>query len=258
MDVRHALPTGEERADAEILLAYVLQCDRIRLLAYPERTLTAAEELAFNTLLSQRRAGRPVAYLVGAREFYGRAFIVSPAVLIPRPSTEALIATTMAFLRTPADTVLEAEPSVVIWAKALRAESPLALVDVGTGSGCIACTLALEARLPVIAIDSSGAALAVAAQNVARHGVGQLVTLANGSLLEPAAAITTPFLVVSNPPYVPGSFPLAGDTLAEPPLALIGGGDDGGDCVRALVRACEAHPACVGWIIECRPEHVTA
>ncbi len=254
MRVCDALKGPLAPTDSEILLACVLQCDRTRLFAHPEQELSEEEERRFCAYRARREKGEPVAYIVGQKEFYGTTFFVDSSVLIPRPSTEALVEEAIAYLRHPSDVVRDVEPSVVVWVHAQHNEKATRIVDVGTGSGIIACALADKTHLPVIATDVSDAALNIAQKNIEAHALRDLVELRVGSLLEPVKGIRDPFLLVSNPPYVPTTFKLAGDTTFEPRQALFGG-EDGGDLVRALVEQATMHPYCVGWVIECRPEH---
>ena len=193
----------------ELLLMYVLGRDRAFLYAHPEHLLTLAERQHFFALLSRRAAGEPVQYLTGEQEFWGLKFEVTPAVLIPRPETEHLIEVALERIGLR------------------RSNSALKISDVGTGSGCIAVALAQE--LPnarFVATDISAEALAVAARNAARHGVGDRIRFELGDLLAVLDPSEQFDVIVSNPPYVARS---AADTLArevrehEPDAALFGG-----------------------------------
>lgn len=166
--------------EAALLLGYVLGLGEASVLARGEQTVAERERRRFEVLLARRLAGEPAAYLLGEREFYGRTFAVDSRVLIPRPETEHLVEAALALD---------------------LGEAPFVL-DVGTGSGAIAVTLALE--LPgarVVASDLSMGALLVAARNVERHGVGGRVLSVRGDL---AAGLRLGRfdLVVSNPPYI--------------------------------------------------------
>jgi release factor glutamine methyltransferase len=170
-------PAGRE---AVLLMARTLNCNEARVLAYPEKTLDAAAARCFQALLARRLAGEPIAYIFGEREFYGRPFTVDSRVLIPRPETEHLVELALTL-------DLPARPRIL---------------DLGTGSGCVAVTLACElpaARLT--ATDISPAALAVARLNTRRHGVEHRVQLAAADLALPLR-LRAFDLVVSNPPYV--------------------------------------------------------
>jgi release factor glutamine methyltransferase len=172
------------RMNAELLFMFTLGCDRAYLYGHPERELTPEEKSRYEDALVQRSLGIPAQYITGHQEFWGMDLIVSPAVLIPRPETEHVI-----------DTVL---------ARVGRAPSPasLCIVDVGTGSGCIALALAKE--LPdteIHATDISPAALEVARSNAARHQLENRIRFYETDLL--AGVEKNAFdLVLSNPPYV--------------------------------------------------------
>jgi release factor glutamine methyltransferase len=210
-----ARASDSEPLDASTLLMYVLRVDRAALLTHPERELTPEQAAQYQALIERRAAGVPVPYLTGVRAFYGRDFLVTPDVLIPRPETEHLIESALQWTQT-------------------RERHTLRVVDVGTGSGAIAVTLA--AHLPgarVWAVDISAAALGVARQNAVRHGVADRITFVQGDLLQPLIAAD---LIAANLPYI-ASDEL--DTLPvvkhEPRLALDGGAD-GLDLIRRLLE----------------------
>lgn len=196
------------RQDSEYLLITLLGCDRAFLLAHPERVLTREEEERYRYWLARRAEHYPLQYLRGTQEFYGREFLVSPAVLIPRPETELLVEVSLGDL-------------------ARRTDPDLKVLDVGTGSGCIGVTLACEKpRLHVWASDISADALELARQNAARHGCGERVHLLRGDLLEPASRTRHGFhQVVSNPPYVPLDAPEVDASVRcyEPSRAVFAG-----------------------------------
>ena len=160
---------------------FVLGCDRAYFFAHPERELTADELARYGGLVAQRASGIPAQYITGHQEFWGLDFIVTPAVLIPRPETEHLIETVLPLMR--------------------RADRPR-IVDVGTGSGCIAIVLAKElAEAQILAVDISAPALEIARANAARHQVEERIDFQQGDLLGGFEAASLDF-VVSNPPYV--------------------------------------------------------
>lgn len=206
--------SDSEPIDAPLLLMAVLGTDRAALLAHPERSLTPEQAASFRRLIERRAAGEPVPYLTGTRAFFDRDWLVSPAVLIPRPETEHLI-----------EAALE-------WA---RGHEVRCAVDVGTGSGAIAVTLAAHwPGAALWAVDISPEALAVARENAARAGVR--VQWVQGDLLAPlVSAGQTVDLVAANLPYIPSgdleSLPVA---RWEPRLAL-DGGVDGLDLIRRLL-----------------------
>ncbi len=205
------------RLDAELLLAHVLAVTRGWLWAHPETAVSPPVAAHLDTLLARRLRREPLPYLLGTWEFYGREFVVSPAVLVPRPETELLV------------------EAVLAWA---RTHDARRLADIGTGSGAIAVTLAAE--LPaaqVLAVDLSADALAVARENATRQGVGERITFRQGDLLTPVSAPQD--AIVANLPYIsdeelPTLMPEVRDH--EPRLALAGG-PDGLDLLRRLITA---------------------
>jgi release factor glutamine methyltransferase len=202
------------RLDAEVLLAHVLNVTRAYILAEGQRELTAAEQAAFQALIERRAALEPVAYLTGRKEFYGLEFVVDRRVLVPRPETELLVDLALAW--------------------AARYHGALSIADIGTGSGCLAVTLAV--KLPqsrVFAVDLSSDALALARSNVERHMVAERTTLLHGDgctpLPEPVA------LIVSNPPYTILDHVDENVRRWEPHTALDGGGPQGFDLPARLL-----------------------
>jgi len=166
------------RLNAELLLMFVLSCDRAYLFAHPERELTNDESIRYGAALAERSRGVPAQYIIGHQEFWGMDLIVTPATLIPRPETEHLVETVLA-LRGPNHRI----------------------VDVGTGSGCIALALARELpRAEIRATDISPAALEVARANAVRLQLEKRIQFHQADLLD---GLTSPFdIIVSNPPYV--------------------------------------------------------
>lgn len=210
-----------ERSDARALLTALLQRDAAHLIAHGDAQLTREEALTFEQWVARRAQGEPVAYIVGVREFYGRAFGVTSHVLIPRPETELLV-------------------DIALTAVAGRA-SPKVL-DLGTGSGCIALTIAAECSgAQVTAADRSDAALTVARANAGALGIDN-VSWHCGDWYEGLSGLSYD-LVVSNPPYIAEGDPhlAAGDLRFEPVMALTSGGD-GMDALRAIVAGA---PACL-------------
>ena len=204
------------RLDAEVLLAYVLQQDRVYLYVHFDQPLEPSEVDAYRELIVQRGRRIPVAYLTGEKEFYSRAFRVEPGVLIPRPDTEILV------------------ERVVAWAHGRG--GPLEIADIGTGSGAIAVTLALELpQAAVWATDVSDEALRVAAGNAERLGASGRVHFLHGPWVEPLDGRQFD-AVVANPPYIPSAEleRLAPEIRYEPRVAL-DGGQDGLAAYRGLV-----------------------
>jgi release factor glutamine methyltransferase len=216
--VAAGIPAGEAGLDAELLARHVLGWDRATLLARATEEPPGGFAAAYEAVLDRRVRREPVAYLTGHQEFWGRDFLVGPGVLIPRPETELLV------------------EEALDYARERGHQEPCSIVDVGTGSGCLAISLALELpEAAVHATDISADALAIARQNASR--LGARVRFHHGSML--AGVVPPVDLIVCNPPYIP-----AGDyrTLQpevreyEPATALVGG-DDGLEAVRLMVEA---------------------
>ena len=179
------------RMNAEMLLMFVLGCDRGYLFAHPERELTPDEQERYDAARAERSRGVPAQYITGHQEFWGLDLIVSPAVLIPRPETEHVIETVLSLARSRCHARGEAPTS-------------LRIVDVGTGSGCIALALAKELpNAEIHAVDVCREALEVARANAARHQLESRIVFHEGDLLTGFLARGERFdFVVSNPPYV--------------------------------------------------------
>ena len=214
--------SGSPRLDAELLLARALHVRRIDLYLLHDRPLREPELAATRELIRRRAGGEPVAYITGVREFYNRTFTVTPAVLIPRPETETLVEVALRRVRESFD----------------RDEGDPVVADLGTGSGCIAVTLAAEIpQLQVIATDATAAALDVARTNTANNGVEQRVTFIEGDWAQPLVAQLD--VVVSNPPYVTTQElnATARDVRDYEPRLALDGGTTGLDAYQALLRS---------------------
>lgn len=205
------------RLTAEVLLAHALKTTRVKLYVDLDRPLDKAELASFRALIERRSAGEPTQYLTGTREFYNRPFKVDARVLIPRPETELLVEAAL---------------------RALPKEAPGRALDVCTGSGCIAVSLAAErSQAEVVATDVSEQACALARENAQALGVAERLTVLHGDLYAPLPPGSTFDLVVSNPPYV-ATGELAGlapEVRREPRLAL-DGGPDGLAVIRRVVE----------------------
>lgn len=216
---------GVDRLDAQLLVAHQLQRPRSWLLAHDDEALAVADAAALEQALQRRAAGEPLAYLVGEREFRGLRFAVGPAVLVPRPETEHLV-----------DWALEC----------LAGHASPRVIDLGTGSGAIAVSLALQRPdAEVWATDVDAQALAVALANA--HRLGATVRGAQGSWWA-AAPPGRVDLAVSNPPYIAGDDPHLGALRHEPRHALTPEGD-GLDALRALVAGAPTHLAPGAWLL---------
>ncbi len=216
-----------DRLDARLLLQYATGCTHADLLARPEMPVIAPAWEQFAEWVERRAVGEPLAYLVGEAEFRGRVFQVSPAVLIPRPETEVLI-----------DLALE---------KMRRLAAPV-VVDLGTGSGIVAISLALECPAATMAtVDLSKDAISVARNNAGR--LGARVEFHQGDWFGPLAGQCFD-LIVSNPPYVAAGDPhLALNGLPHEPQMALTDGADGLDCIRRIVAAAPAHLKPGGWLL---------
>ena len=219
-----------DRSEARQLLQHVGAFSHAELIAHPERELSVEQLAQYQSLVSRRAAGEPLAYLLGSAFFCGLEFAVSPAVLIPRPDTEVLV-----------DEACR---------RAQRLSAPR-IVDLGTGSGIVAIVLAR--RLPkaaVTAVDLSSAALAVARANAQRHAAS--VRFLEGDWYAPLGGERFD-LIVANPPYVADGDPhLARDGLPfEPRSALTDGvaGGDGMACIDAIVAGARDHLLPGGWLL---------
>jgi release factor glutamine methyltransferase len=221
---------GSPRLNAETLLMFVLGVNRAYLYAHPERELTSEERAGYDDVIAQRSTGMPSQYITGHQEFWGLDFVVSPAVLIPRPETEHLV-----------ETVLELAPGVA---------APR-IVDVGTGSGCIALALANELKTAeVFGVDLSADALEVARANAARLQLDGRVKFLHSNVLEALAGVRDFDFVVSNPPYVGKN---EADKVQrsvfefEPRMAVFSG-ESGLDVIGPLIE--QAHEALKpgGWL----------
>ncbi|HNN08669.1 MAG TPA: peptide chain release factor N(5)-glutamine methyltransferase [Azospira sp.] len=215
------------RLDARLLMQHLLGITHAQYLADPDRKLNGAEVEAFMTLVLRRERGEPVAYLLGEKDFYSRSFRVTSDVLIPRPDTELIVTLALKRLKT------------LTWPRVL---------DLGTGSGAIAVTIACEhPEAAVVAVDVSPAALAVARENADRLGgkVGFIESDWFSALGDEAFD-----LIVANPPYVAARDPhLLQDGLPfEPDLALTDGAD-GLSCIRRIVADAPAHLVAGGLLL---------
>lgn len=254
MQVARALAeSGIERIDAEVLLASTVGHDRAWLLGHDTDELTHGQAEQFADFCRRRKNNEPVAYIVGTKEFYNRVFRVAPGVLIPRPATEHLVDAALDMIDGNWNGgVREADSGVAIVGSLRGVMSDVrTVVDIGTGSGCIAIAIALERpTLHMIATDVAENTLAVARTNAHLHDVQ--IDVRQGDLCTPIADLKEPFLLVSNPPYVADEALLGTDVRAwEPRHALMGGGTDGADVLQRLVATAQAHPFCRGIVVEC-------
>lgn len=248
------------RLDAQILLAWTLERDKEWLIAHGECDLTDSQAEIFAKLCEKRATGMPVAYITGRVGFYGREFVVSDAVLIPRPETEHLTEDAIAHLRSRA--------------------TGSDVLDVGTGSGAIACTIAAEFPGAIVdGTDTSEAALEVARGNARLLGVRERCTFYRADIVDERNGKTFD-VVVANLPYVPtNQIPRRPDSVGFEPLVALDGGPDGLGPYRKLLAlaprllrpgalllmeaapptiealAILARSACAGALVEVRPDY---
>lgn len=207
---KHFHSKGIESAatDARLLMAHVFGCRPIEVLARYDDEPTDTERKQFRELIQKRVEGCPVAYLIGNRDFYLLSFEVNSAVLIPRPDTETLVQAAL---------------------DCLKGKPNAAVLDLGTGSGCVAVSIAHGAKTAkVTAVDISPDAAEVATRNATKYGLNDRVTILTGDLFAPLSAGAKFDLIVSNPPYIPPSEIEKLDKGVkdyEPRLALDGGPD---------------------------------
>ena len=238
------------RLSAEVLLFHVAHCDRAHLYAHPERELTPDEQQQYEALIARRAAGEPLQYIIGHQEFWRMDFRVTPAVLIPRPETEHLVEQTLVLARKfHPEAFAEAAHGTDLQEKALRGKA-LRLIDVGTGSGAIAVSLAHELpQAEVAAVDLSPEALDVARQNAERLGARVQFTVSD--VLESIPEEPVFDFVVSNPPYVGLDEADKVQQVVlqnEPHLALFAGAE-GLAVIRRLIPQAWARLRPGGWLL---------
>ncbi len=227
------------RLDAELLISYALNSSRVQLYTQFDRVLEPEELKKIKELIKRRALREPLAYIRGVKEFYSLEFIVSPAVLIPRPETELLV-----------EEVLKNPPNPPL---SKGGEGGFKILDLGTGSGCIAITLAKHLpQAQIWAMDISADALEIAKLNAKKHGVENQISFIQGDILLPEIQKALPpfDLIISNPPYIPSDqIPgLAPEVIYEPKLALEGG-PDGLHFYQQISLFSKTHLKPNGWII---------
>ena len=226
-----ALKAAQSRidpVDARVLLCFAVGRDAAYVAAHPEVAVRPAEQENYTNLVARRAQGEPVAYLTGEREFYGRLFRITPAVLIPRSETELLV-----------DLALERIPQ----------EGPVRVLELGTGSGCIAISLASERpQTKFLALDRSLDALALARRNAVTASVGNVAFLRSDWF---SALRDEHFdMIVTNPPYVASADKHLGEgDLRYEPRGALDGGTDGLEAIRQIVKGAKAHLKPGAWLI---------
>jgi release factor glutamine methyltransferase len=273
-DYLRSKEVSEPRASAEVLLAHILGVSRLDLYLRYDQPLNPEELARFKALVVRRREGEPVAYLTGHREFWSLDFRVSPAVLIPRPETETLVAAALEAAKeleenkknlgrgqgpapatppkpSPSNVGAGLKPPPTQETEEAGIPSYRGL-EVGVGSGAVVVALAKE--LPHthwVGLDRSGAALAVARDNARRHRLAERIHFVQADLLgalRPAASFG---LLVANLPYVPREEweRLPREIKAFEPQEALWGGEDGLDLLRPLIRQAHRHVQAGGWVL---------
>jgi release factor glutamine methyltransferase len=209
----------EARREAGSLLAHVINKDRTFLISHAEDLLEQPDAERFRDVVRRRAAGEPLQYITGRQDFYGREFVVSPAVLIPRPETELLVESALGLMNEDAT-----------------------ICDVGTGSGCIAITLLCERpNTQAVALDISEPALTIAKQNAEAFGVSDRLVFVRSNCFESLPVETKPFdMIVSNPPYVSADVipDLQREVKDHEPMVALSPGPDGLSIIsRLLIEA---------------------
>ena len=222
------LTQTEARIEAQVLLQHSLCVNRAWVLAHETDALEANQKAVFEALLKRRLTGEPIAHILGKREFYGLDFAVTPDTLIPRPDTETLV-----------EAALEKIPKY----------QPCQVLDLGTGTGAIAISIAKHRPLAqVTAVDQSPNALAVAQDNAKQLGVSNVQFV----LSDWFTALTgqTFEVIVSNPPYIAEHDPhLSQGDLRFEPMTALAAGEDGLDCIQHIINLAKQHLKPQGWLM---------
>jgi release factor glutamine methyltransferase len=226
---------GNARLDAEVLLRHTLDMDRERLYMSTEAPMSAGQEAKFRELVLRRSRREPVAYITGHKEFWSLDFVVSPAVLIPRPETELLVEVALQYIGK------------------LEQRSSVKILDLGTGSGAISVCLAKETlAAEIVVVDISPIALDVARMNASRHGVANRIRFVSGDLFAPLKPLRETFdVIVSNPPYILTSelSALAPEIINWEPMTALDGGADGIETCRRIIAQGNGYLAPGGAIV---------
>jgi release factor glutamine methyltransferase len=251
--------------EKELLLSHVLQKPREWVFAHPEIELTEEQNKEYEKLVERRKNHEPIAYIINEKEFYGRKFYVDNRVLIPRPSTETLIDEVKRLFETGLKkqrSIKKADNEIIIFTEIFENKLPskndgLLISEIGTGSGCIGITLALEIPdIEIICTDISKDALEVAKQNAKTHNVLNRIKFIKSDLIESnhGSRPADRYLIVSNPPYIPQVDSLQPDVYNFEPHQALFAGRDGSDLLTKLHKQCLDDPNCIGCIMEMREE----
>lgn len=214
--------------DAQVLLAHIFEKPRAWVLAHPEEDLSSEQQAALSQTLSQLGTGTPLPYVLGHWEFYGLEFTLSPAVLIPRPETELLVEEALTWLRQRTNCV--------------------SAIDIGTGSGCIAISLAIHIPdLKVIATDISQEAIKIAQKNAQKHSVSEQIEFVETNLLN--FERSTFNIICANLPYIPTTTLHSLKVYGREPTLALDGGPDGLNTIRELLKQAPQYLAPKGLLL---------
>lgn len=243
-----------ESIDAEILIGHVLGKSRSWILAHDDERVSSAQKQRIDALLARRKSGEPIAYITGMKEFYGRDFLVTPDVLIPRPATESIVRLALEFLKGDTPKTQEIDTGISAYVERLSSGEIDTVIDVGTGNGCIAITLALEGvKQEILGVDICEKALAIAIKNQSHFDAAEIEwMLADGQSF--IHGFRKPFLLVSNPPYIPRGTLLEASVVEFEPHQALFAGDDGMEVIQPMMKAARENPMCIGMVIEMRSD----
>jgi release factor glutamine methyltransferase len=247
-----------DRTDRELLMSHVLEKPRSWVIAHAEEALDPHQSSMLQTLIERRESGEPLSYLTGTKEFFGREFAVTRDTLIPRPATEQIVQSALSFLRNNEVKTHEIDSKISAYVCRFSNTPIETVLDIGTGCGCIAITLALEeVTQSIIAIDTSKAALSIAMQNAKKFGADR-VQLTKAEGVNVVRNFHRPFLLVSNPPYIPVGTKLDKTVQDFEPHSALFAGPEGLNVITPLLIAARGNVNCVGVVMEMRTEQVPA
>ncbi len=243
--------------EAELLAAHVLDTTRTDIFVRRKEQFSEESLKSFYRYVQRRKAHEPIAYILESKEFYGRPFHVDSDVLIPRPATEYLVEGVKKFFINRQDLTIDADTDICILARPLRDGKIETILDAGTGSGNVVVTLSIE--LPgyrYIGIDNSKPALTIAESNAKKLYPENRIEWRSSDITQFIEEHQSPFLIVSNPPYIPLNAQLDPDVKGYEPHRALFSGEDGLDVIRPMVNAARANTYCKGFVIECRSDQV--
>ncbi len=261
MTVHECLQKADiDRRSAERLLAFALQKTRTELFLSDNDEVPPHLLKTYFSYKERLKNNEPIEYIICSKEFYGREFCVGKGVLIPRNATEKLVEQTIAMLNAPSQSpscsIEEVDTDIIIASGWLRKGEVVDILDIGTGSGCIILTLALEmpSSFTYIGVEKERDALVYAEKNRALSHLEEKVSFIHGDGIEIVQKHQRPFFVVSNPPYVPSEYPLEPSVHNFEPHSALFAGKDGTDVITLLLKAMQENPLCLGFALECRED----